>query len=202
MPIRAVVFDIGGVLEITPPTGWVQKWEARLGYASGALRRRLSAAWGPGAVGEISEAEVYRRTAEILGAGAEHVHALMEDMWAEYLGTLNVELVEWCRGLRPRYRTAILSNSFVGARSREQECYGFEELVDLIVYSHEVGLAKPDRRIYALTCERLGVLPEETVFLDDVESCVEAARDLGIHAVLFRENTQVIAEIEQLLASV
>jgi epoxide hydrolase-like predicted phosphatase len=201
MPIRAVVFDIGGVLEITPRTGWVEKWEARLEYAPGTLGRQLGAAWRPGAVGEISEAEVYRRTAEILGADAEQVHALMEDMWAEYLGTLNVELVEWCRGLRPRHRTAILSNSFVGARAREQERYGFEELVDLTVYSHEVGLAKPDRRVYALTCERLGVLPEETAFLDDFEPWVEAARDFGIHAVLFRDNAQVIAEIDSLLAS-
>lgn len=61
-----------------------------------------------------------------------------------------------------------MSNSFVEAREREQDAYGFEDLVDEIVYSHEVGMCKPDPRIYELTCMRLGVGPEEMVFLDDV----------------------------------
>ncbi len=69
----------------------------------------------------------------------------------------------------------------------------------MIIYSHEVGLAKPDPRIYALTCERLGVRPAEMVFLDDVEPIVEAAREFGIHAVLFEANAQAIGEIEALL---
>ncbi|HJT56276.1 MAG TPA: hypothetical protein VJ761_07275 [Ktedonobacteraceae bacterium] len=43
MPIRAVVFDIGGVLEITPPTGWAQKWEAYLHLQAGELDERLNA---------------------------------------------------------------------------------------------------------------------------------------------------------------
>ncbi len=199
MAIRAIVFDIGGVLEITPRTGWVEKWEAQLGLASGDLQRQLHGAWEGGDIGAISEVEVHQRTGEVLGVDEAQVQALLEDMWAEYLGTLNVELVEYCRGLRRRYRTAIVSNSFVGARAREQERYRLEELVDLIVYSHEVGMSKPDPRIYALTCERLGVRPEEMIFVDDVEPCVTGARDFGIHAVLFQDNTQAIADIEALL---
>ncbi len=69
--------------------------------------------------------------------------------------------------LRPRYQTALLSNSFVGARKREQEHYHFAEMTDLIIYSHEVGIAKPERRIFELTCERIGVQPEDVIFLDD-----------------------------------
>ena len=94
-----------------------------------------------------------------------------------------------------------MSNSFVGAREREQAAYGFEDLVDEIVYSHESGMAKPDPRFYALVCERLGARPGETVFLDDAEQCVAGARDVGIHAVLYRDNAQAIAEIERLLAA-
>jgi putative hydrolase of the HAD superfamily len=45
-----------------------------------------------------------------------------------------------------------LSNSFVGAREREQAAYGFEDLVDEIVHTHEVGMSKPDPQIYALVC--------------------------------------------------
>jgi putative hydrolase of the HAD superfamily len=69
-------------------------------------------------------------------------------------------------------------------------------MCDLIVYSHEVGMKKPDRRIYELLCERLGLLPEEIIFLDDVEEVVTAAREVGIRAIQFRDNGQAIAEIE------
>jgi putative hydrolase of the HAD superfamily len=93
----------------------------------------------------------------------------------------------------------LLSNSFVGARGREQRRYRFRELVDLIVYSHEVGLSKPDPRIYRLTCRRLGVRPAEAVFLDDAEPAVDGARAVGMQAVLFEDNAQAIAEIEALL---
>jgi HAD superfamily hydrolase (TIGR01509 family) len=87
----------------------------------------------------------------------------------------------------------------VGAREREQERYRFEELVDEIIYSHEVGMSKPDPRIYELTCARLGVRPDEMVFVDDVEPIVASAREAGIRAVHYRDNVRAIAEIETLL---
>jgi FMN phosphatase YigB (HAD superfamily) len=68
-----------------------------------------------------------------------------------------------------------VSNSFVGAREREQTAYGFEDLVDEIVCSHEAGMSKPDPDIYALVCARLNVRPEEMVFLDDVDMYVAGA---------------------------
>jgi putative hydrolase of the HAD superfamily len=123
----------------------------------------------------------------------------MDDIWEEYLGTLNVELTEYFRSLRPQVQTAILSNSFVGARRKEQERYHFDEMCDLIIYSHEVGMSKPDRRIYELTCERLGVQPAEIVFLDDYEPCIVAAREFGMQAILFQETSQAIADIQTCL---
>jgi putative hydrolase of the HAD superfamily len=199
MAIRAVVFDIGGVLEITPSTGWIEKWEARLGLSSGGIAERLRTTWRGGDIGEISEEEVEKRTAEILGLEDEQIKELMRDLWEEYLGTLNVELAAYFAGLRPRYKTAIISNSFVGAREKEQERYGFGDMCDLIIYSHEVGIKKPDRRIFDLACERLGIQPSEMIFLDDVEEAVAAARELGIHAIHFKETSQAIADIEACL---
>jgi epoxide hydrolase-like predicted phosphatase len=197
--VQAVVFDIGGVLEIDPYLGVSEKWESRLGLEPGELNRRAGGIWRDGSVGAITEADVHRSLGETFGLDEATVDAFMADIWVQYLGTLNDELASFVRSLRPRYRTAILSNSFVGAREKEQESYGFGELVDLIVYSHEAGMSKPDRRIYELTCERLGVAPEEVVFLDDVEEFVEAAREVGIQAVLFKDTAQAIADIEALL---
>ena len=200
MSIQAVVFDIGGVLEITPDLGVAGTWESRLGLAPGELNKRMEDAWVGGSIGTISEADVHQAVREHLGLDQRQLTEFMADIWREYLGTANTELIEYARGLRPRYRTGILSNSFVGAREREQAAYGFEDLVDEIIYSHECGMSKPDPAIYALACARLAVEPARMVFVDDFEPCVEGARRAGIHAVLYSGNAQVIKDIEDLLS--
>lgn len=199
MAIRAVVFDIGGVLEITPDLGLRQQWEPRLGVTSGELDELMRDVWQAGNIGTIALDDVHQALRDRLGMDYEQVTEFMEDIWREYLGTANTELIEYVRGLRPRYRTGILSNSFVGAREREQAAYGLADLVDDIVYSHEVGLSKPDPRIYALTCARLDARPGQTVFVDDVEGHVIAAREAGLHAIHHRDNAQTIAAVEGLL---
>ena len=201
MAIRAVVFDIGGVLEVTPDLGITQEWEARLGLPAGGLDERMHEAWVGGGIGTITEHDVHQAVRERLGLDEPQLGAFMADLWREYLGTANTELIEYVRQLRPRYRTGILSNSFVGAREREQAAYGFEDLVDEIVYSHESGMSKPDPRIYALVCERLDVRPEETVFVDDADRCVEGALRADLHAIRFQDNAQAIGEVEKLLSS-
>ena len=199
MTIQAVVFDIGGILEITPSLAVTERWEARLGLAAGEINKRMADVWYDGGIGTITEADVHRALGDRLGFDGQQADEFMGWVWREYLGSANTELIEYARRLRPRYRTGILSNSFVGAREREQAAYGFEDLVDEIVYSHECGLSKPDLAIYALTCERLGVAPEQTVFLDDLELNVDGARQAGIHAVLYADNAQAIRDIDALL---
>jgi epoxide hydrolase-like predicted phosphatase len=199
MTIQAVVFDIGGILEITPDLGWAPAWESRLGLAPGEIGERMADAWRGGEIGTVSEAEVRQAARERLGLDDGQLAQFMADLWREYLGTANTELIEYARRLRPRYRTGILSNSFVGAREREQAAYGFEDLVDELVYSHECGLRKPDPRSYALVCARLNVEAAQVAFLDDSEKNVEGARQAGLHAVLYSGNAQAIGEIEGLL---
>ncbi|MGH3840194.1 MAG: HAD family hydrolase [Pseudonocardiaceae bacterium] len=199
--IRAVVFDIGGVLEMTPDLGVHQRWETRLGLPDGEILERMRDTWQGGSIGSITLDDVHEALRDRLRLDDQKLTQFMADVWREYLGTANTELIEYARRLRPRYRTGIVSNSFVGAREREQAAYGFEDLVEEIVYSHEAGFSKPDPRIYALICTRLNVPPEEMIFLDDVEACVAGARDAGIHAVRYQDNAQAIAEIEKMLAS-
>jgi epoxide hydrolase-like predicted phosphatase len=201
MTIRAVVFDIGGVLEITPVMDFGPRWEVQLGLSDGALGVGMSDVWSAGEVGEISEAAVYQALRDRLGLTAEILDAVMADMWTQYLGRANDDLFEYVRQLRPRYRTGLLSNSFVGAREREQAAYAFEDLVDDIVYSHEVGMKKPDPRMYALACARLDVEPPEMIFVDNGPRLVAGARECGINAILFENNEQVIAELEALGAN-
>ena len=74
-------------------------------------------------------------------------------------------------------------------------------MTGVIAYSHEVALDKPDRGIYALTCQRLSVQPAEAIFLDDAEQHVISARDFGLHGILFKNNAQAIAGIQACLMS-
>ena len=199
MSIKAIVFDIGGVLEFTPDLGVDTTWEQKLNLEAGELNKRLGAVWQDGSTGEISESQVHGNIAEIMGWSEARVHDYMKDIWREYLGTLNVELVEYFRSLRPKYQTAIISNSFVGAREKEIEYYHFDTICDFIIYSHEVGLLKPDARIFTLTCERLGLQPNEVIFVDDHEDVMISACELGIHCIEFRDNAQTMAQIESLI---
>jgi hypothetical protein len=90
MTIRAVVFDIGGVLEMTLDRGVEKKWEVLLHLRKGELDEKLGSVWRRGEVGSISEAEVTQAISEIMGMGAAQVEAFMDDVWQQYLGTLDV----------------------------------------------------------------------------------------------------------------
>jgi epoxide hydrolase-like predicted phosphatase len=200
VPIEAVVFDIGGVLEINPRTGWPRRWAVRLGMEVADFERRLDAIWAPGSVGTARLEAIERQTALAFGLDQAAVNSLMDDAWSEYVGSLNHDLAAYFANLRPRYRTGILSNSFVGAREREQEAHGFREMCDVIVYSHEEGYLKPDPRIYRIACSRLGVAPQSAVLLDDVQQNVDGALAVGMNAITFVDNTQAIADLEVLLS--
>ena len=78
--------------------------------------------------------------------------------------------------------------------------FGFDHLVDEIIISAEEGIAKPDERIYQIALDKMGVEPEEAVFLDDLSANVEAARQLGMKAVQFLDTSQALSEIRALLA--
>lgn len=194
------MFDIGGVLEVTPRTDWRERWAARLALTPIAFADQVDPIFAPGATGAASLEAIERQVAEVLGLGDEDLAALMGDAWAEYVGTLNDKVAGYFAGLRPRVRTGILSNSFVGAREREQSLYGFEDMCDVIVYSHEVGWCKPDPRIYHAVCDGLGCAPHDAVLLDDLPANVEGARAVGMHGVLFTDTAQAIADLEALIA--
>jgi epoxide hydrolase-like predicted phosphatase len=91
--------------------------------------------------------------------------------------------------------TGLITNSWgLGIYDR-----GPVDLFDATVISGEVGLHKPQPEIYRLACERLGVSPRESVFVDDLRENVAGAEAVGMSAVLHRESAATIAELERLL---
>jgi epoxide hydrolase-like predicted phosphatase len=199
--VTAVVFDIGGVLEHHGDIGFAARWERRLGLAPGEFVQRLrrSGLGRDGNLGRLSEAEFDRALGALFGLDQRRTGELLDDLWDWYAGPLNTEVADYFRSLRPRYRTAILSNAAAGGVRREEQRYRFSAMADVLVYSFEEGIEKPDHRIYRRTCERLGVRPDEAVFLDDVEENVVAAREVGMRAVQFRDTAQAIADVEACL---
>jgi HAD superfamily hydrolase (TIGR01509 family) len=196
--IKGVVLDLGSVLEVIDDSVFPEPFERRHGLPPGSLAGASDFPGDP-AVGAMTEAEVRSHWQRRLGLSDDQADELMADQWRWYVGTLDRPLADWFVQLRGRgLRVGILSNSGPGAREAERH-WGFEETTDDIVYSHEVGLAKPDPAIYELTASRLGLAPEEIVFLDDVPVNVEAARAAGWHAVLHEQTARSIAQIERII---
>jgi HAD superfamily hydrolase (TIGR01509 family) len=204
--IRAVAFDLGGVLEdVAPAEQFLAQWQRRLDLSEEQLRRLR---WpltrnDPGdqvKTGAVTEEQYRELCLSALGLAGAAADEFMAVQWDWYSGELDVELAEYATALRPRYRTGILSNSMAGARRAEQARFGFAELVDVIVYSDEIGLAKPDPRAYSVLCAELGIGPAELVFLDNRPPNVEAACQLGIHGLLHVSTPASIAAVELLIS--
>jgi FMN phosphatase YigB (HAD superfamily) len=198
--IRAVVFDIGSVLEIIDDRVFPGAWPARLGLDDAEFSVRLDGLGGDPVLGEVTEDEIRTHWKRSLALSDALVDELVRDYWRWYVGVLDEPLFDWFAARRPAQLTGILSNSGPGAREREA-CWRFAEVTDDIVYSHEVGLKKPDPAIYALAQRRLGVEPGEILFLDDVGGHVEAARAAGWHGVLHESTPGSIAELERIIAA-
>lgn len=113
----------------------------------------------------------------------------------------NEPMLDLMRTLRERgYRMAILTNNVREWEPLWRSKLPVDEIFELIVDSAWVGLRKPDPAIYRLTLEQLDLAPEASLFVDDNELNVEAARELGMLAVHFRSNEQAIPEIREQLS--
>jgi putative hydrolase of the HAD superfamily len=226
--IEAVIFDYGGVLSTTPFVG-LAEFEARMGYPDKALSRLLFGrgaspqgpteffgSGGPGEAAEVPDHDWHLLETGLLTldefhdrlvARSESVLGKRLDLgvYSQFLKELGVGvhwmMVHRVRELRAEgYRTAILTNNIKEWGPFWKGSIPLD-LFDLVVDSCEVGLRKPDPAIFQLTCERLGVAPEAAVFLDDTRIHVEAARTVGLHAVLVRDPLEAIAELDAILES-
>jgi putative hydrolase of the HAD superfamily len=112
----------------------------------------------------------------------------------------NQPMLAFLSELRERgYRLAMLTNNVREWEARWRAMLPVDELFEVVVDSAFVGVRKPDPEIYKLTCERLGVAPEQCLFVDDIEVNCAAAAALGMVAVWFRDTPQAIAEMRAAL---
>lgn len=201
VPIRAVIFDVGTVLVHEEPVErLLDAWHARSGVPVEDLADAIAANDPVDfAVGRVTERHMADELATRFSLAPDQVEAWMADFWDWYCGTSNEMVRSYARSLRPQFRTAILSNSFDGARREEERRLRFQEDFDPIVYSHEVGLAKPDPRVFEYTLKALGCTAREVAYVDDRSENVEAASALGIRAMQHIDTVSTLAWFDRLL---
>ena len=199
MTIRAVFFDVGGVLIRVENHDKRHEWEARLGLSQGQLSQIVfaSRAAAHAASGEVSERDVWKEVGGQLGLREDQLPELQRDFWAGE--QLDTELVEFIQSLRPRYKIGIISNAWSDARSFHNVRFKMNTWTDGAIYSAEVKLVKPDPPIYQLALAQLDVHADESVFVDDMLVNVQAAQSLGMKGVQFKNTEQAIAEIKRYL---
>jgi putative hydrolase of the HAD superfamily len=112
----------------------------------------------------------------------EQLNAWDARMWT----TANPEMLAWHTGLKERgLQTAILSNMGDSVMESILESFAWVADFDVLIWSYQHRMVKPDPEIYHLLLEKLGTAPEETLFLDDKLENIEAARRLGIQGLQF-----------------
>ena len=208
--IRAIVSDFIGVLT-TPISGVFTQFQEEARISPDALREALDRATERTGVNPLFELECGRMTETDFLATLEREledqlghHVSMREFTDHYWAGLahNEELVGFLRDARAAgYRLALLTNNVQEWEPRWRPKWPIDELFETVVDSGFVGLRKPDPAIFALTLSRLELPPEACVFIDDLEPNVVAAREIGLHAVHFRETDQAIGEVLEVLES-
>ncbi len=196
--IQAVIFDVGGVLVRTPDRTSRRIWEEKLGLAEWESEDIVfgSEMGQKAQQGAISDAALWSWVGQRLNLNTAELEAFRQGFWAG--DVLDVALVDFVRGLRPFYQTAIISNATNNLRHALTHTYPIADAFNLIVCSAEEKVMKPDPRIYQRTLARLGRQAEETVFIDDFQHNIEAARRLGMHVIHFHPGVNVPGELEKL----
>ena len=154
--------------------------------------------------GEIDVATYFGRLTERAPAilGTEIDMESYGRFWRSTAPGVHWMVVHKIRELKDRgFRLGLLTNNDQEFGEHWRTMFPLEELFEEVVDSSHVGMRKPERGIYELTCTRMGVAPTETIFVDDNLDNVEAARAYGMEAVHFGENPwDAIAEIDAILS--
>jgi epoxide hydrolase-like predicted phosphatase len=200
MTIRAVYFDLGGVMRRTEYQAPRQHLAEHLGMDYEELVKLVfeSESSRQASIGFISEEEHWAAVIRRLNLPESETQAVREAFFAGDITDLH--LLDTMRGLRKHFKVGLISNAWSGLRPwiiREK----FDDVFDAMIISAEAGVMKPDARIYQIALEKLGVSASESVFLDDFQENVEGARAVGMQAIHFSQPEQAMKELKQLLAN-
>lgn len=188
--IKAVIFDCFGVIISDGLSVILQE----LGRTNPEAKKYVIQEVDSAITGQIETTEYVKRVSEHLGISEEEWKRNIKEK--EYK---DQEVMDFIKSLRPRYKTAMLSNVGRGGIERRFAPEEMQECFDEVVVSAEVGVQKPDPKIYQYTAEKLLVSPSECVFIDDLEPYCDAARAVGMQAIWYRDFEQMKTDLEKIL---
>ena len=204
-----MITDWGGVMTkplVNTVNAWIAADQIDRDSYTAVMRLWVAQAYGDGDSNPIHALERGECTEEeferLLAAELTHLdgrpvaaEGLLARMFAA--GVMEAPMLDLVRSLRQAgVRTALLSNSW-GAGDYPRHL--FPELFDVVVISSEVGMRKPEERIFRHTAALLGLEPRECVFIDDMEANVAAAEAIGLVGLHHREPGPTAERLTQLL---
>lgn len=206
--IEMVISDFGGVL--TTPLGEAfLAFQDRVGISPENFRTAMKETMEKTGkhplfeleCGRITEADFDDQMATALEPHVGHRPDIRQfgiDLFGKL--EINSEMIDLIREVRrDGLRTSLLTNNVKEWESLWREMLPVDELFETVVDSGFVGIRKPDPRIYELLLGRVELPPEACIFIDDMKINCDAASELGIHAVHFRETAQTRTEVRELL---
>jgi len=199
--IKAIVFDIGGVLLRTECNSYRQKLEEKYDLRPGEVGSLVfgSKEAQASTIGLTDQESIWHAVAVKLSLSEEALADFTRLFWEG--DKLDAELISFLQDCRPAFKTALLSNAWMGFRQTIAEAYGIIEgvTVDRILFSSELGVAKPDPRIYKILANTINCGYHEILFVDDFIENITAARVLGINTIHYQSGMDLINEIESFL---
>ena len=199
--IKAVIFDFGRVISAQKPVSLFRVYERDLGLAPGTINQIMfeSQAWQDALVGRISATEFWYAIGPALGLES---CPKIDEFRKRYHADESIDegVLNLIRQLQGGYKLAVLSNHPPGLAQWLSD-WEILNLFDVVYCSGDEGMAKPDPAVYNLTLKRLGLLPHESIFIDDTIGHVKAAQSLGMHGILFTESERLKLELNRLLAA-
>lgn len=197
--IRAIIFDFGRVITAQKPPSLFSLYEKDLGLAPGSLNRIMfgSRAWQETLIGHMTANEFWSKIGPELGLKTpEEVDAFRLRYQADE--AINEGVLELIRQLHGHVKLAVISNSPPGL-ARWLADWRILDLFDVVFCSGDEGVVKPDPTAFKVALDRLGVKPDETVFIDDTREHVEAALTLGLHGIVYKTAEALADEIKEFL---
>ncbi|HQY90518.1 HAD family phosphatase [Caldilinea sp.] len=193
--IKAVIFDVGGVLVRTEDPAPRRRLEEQLGLQPGEAEYLVyNSEMGQQAQrGEIAAAELWGWLQTRLGCDDAALTAFRQQFWGG--DRLNAPLLALVRRLRPHYQTAIISNAMDDLLQTLTVTYSIADAFDLIVGSAAEKIMKPAPEIYLRALARLGRTPEAAIFIDDFAHNVAGARAVGMAAIHYTPQIDMAAAL-------
>ncbi|XP_038055447.1 bifunctional epoxide hydrolase 2-like [Patiria miniata] len=216
MAIKAAIFDVGGVL-IKSPLHYLMQLAETHGLPATFLVNVLRKGAPDNAFcraerGDLSISQMLKELQKDFQQSATETNTEIPKTFSlkQMIGGLHkqpphTEMINAVVNLKNHgLKTCVLTNNFIfdlPSGSEEPDSANFllmmRFMFDEIIESCRTGLRKPEPEIYSLACKRLGVSPEETIFIDDLKGNLKSAKKLGINTILFKDPESALAEIQE-----